>query len=294
VTVPRTPARTTGALGVLVGIGLVTALAGCTGPARPAEETSAGSSPAPSSTSVATLMDPGSLRVDGAAVTSGEVTLAVWPPVGLAASAPDEDGAVVLQVPLPQVADGTTAVLPVATLVAPEGMTLDALSDDSTVVRGADGGVVAALTAPVLTGEAAAAGLRVTVTGADDGTIAWSVTRPVRTDGSVETDPSPAGTATATFAATAVRSATWADRDDEGGQSLAVVPATWARSGSLAAEEAVWAQVVSIAPDADLPTMRDQLTCHTIGAPDKASWNLEPWRPEVGLLATLAARCNPA
>lgn len=288
-TAPRTPSRAVVAL-----VGLVAALAGCTGPSRPAGETAGVSSPAPSGTSVATLMDPGSLRANGAAVASGDVTLTVWPPDGLTASAPDEDGAVVLQVPLPQVADGTTATLPVATLVAPEGMSLDALSDDSTVVRGADGGVVAALTAPVLTGDAADAGLRVTVTGADDGTIAWSVTRPVRTDGSVETDPSPAGTVTATFAVTAVRSATWADRDDEGGQSLAVVPAAWARNGSLAAEEAVWAQLVALAPDADLPTMRDQLTCHTIGAPDKESWNLEPWRPEVGLLATLAARCNPS
>jgi len=287
VTVPRTTARTTAALAVLVA-----ALAGCTGPSEP-DATAAASSPAPSGSAVATLTDPGSLRANGTAVTSGGVTLSVWPPADPAASAPDEDGAVVLRLPLPQIADDATATLPVATLVAPEGMTLDVLSDDSAVVRGADGGVVAALTAPVLVGDAADAGLRVTVTGDDDGTVAWSVTRPVRTDGSIEADPSPAGAATATFATTAVRSATWADRDDEGGQSLAVVPATWARNGSLAAEEAVWAQLVALAPDADLQTMRDQLTCHTIGAPDKESWNLEPWRPEVGLLATLAARCNP-
>lgn len=286
-TARRPSARTAAALVVLAA-----ALAGCTGPAdAPADATTPTSTPSVSSE--LTLMDPGSLRANGTAVTSGDVTLSVWPPADPAASGPDEDGAVALQLPLPQIADGTTATLPVATLVAPDGMTLDVLSDDSAVVRGTDGGVVAALTTPLLTGAAADAGLRVTVTSGDDGTVAWSVTRPVRTDGTVEADPSPAGTATATFATTAVRSATWADRDDEGGQSLAVVPAAWARGGSLAAEEAVWAQLIALAPDADLQSMRDQLTCHTIGAPDKESWNLEPWRPEVGLLATLAARCNP-
>ncbi len=40
--------------------------------------------------------------------------------------------------------------------------------------------------------------------------------------------------------------------------------------------------------------MHDQLTCHALGAPDKETWNLEPWRPDVGLLAVLAAACNPA
>jgi hypothetical protein len=40
--------------------------------------------------------------------------------------------------------------------------------------------------------------------------------------------------------------------------------------------------------------MHDQLVCHGIGAPDKATWNLEPWRPDVGLLAVLAAGCNPS
>jgi hypothetical protein len=39
--------------------------------------------------------------------------------------------------------------------------------------------------------------------------------------------------------------------------------------------------------------MRDQLACHALGAPDKATWNLEPWRPDVGLLLIMAAGCNP-
>ena len=47
-------------------------------------------------------------------------------------------------------------------------------------------------------------------------------------------------------------------------------------------------------PEADAQNVRDQLTCHLIGAPDKATWNLEPWRPDVGLLETIAALCNPS
>lgn len=101
------------------------------------------------------------------------------------------------------------------------------------------------------------------------------------------------GSATVTLATVAVRSATWADRDDEGGRSLAVVPSDWARGGGLAVHALLWAQVIAAAPDADSQGMHDQLTCHQIGAPDKESWNLEPWRPEVGLVQTMLERCNP-
>ncbi|MBN0039242.1 DUF2599 domain-containing protein [Cellulosimicrobium cellulans] len=90
----------------------------------------------------------------------------------------------------------------------------------------------------------------------------------------------------------AVRSTDWGER--EGGRSLAVDPTAWARAAGQAGRELVWAQVVAAEPEADTPTMHDQLVCHAVGAPDKATWNLEPWRPDVGLLATMAARCNPA
>ena len=39
--------------------------------------------------------------------------------------------------------------------------------------------------------------------------------------------------------------------------------------------------------------MYDQLACHAVGAPDKAAWNLVPWRPDVGTVAAFAAACNP-
>ncbi|MBE9924495.1 DUF2599 domain-containing protein [Cellulosimicrobium cellulans] len=89
----------------------------------------------------------------------------------------------------------------------------------------------------------------------------------------------------------AVRSTDWGER--EGGRSLAVDPTAWARGAGQAGQELVWAQVVAAEPEADTPTMHDQLLCHAVGAPDKATWNLEPWRPDVGLLATMSARCNP-
>jgi len=89
----------------------------------------------------------------------------------------------------------------------------------------------------------------------------------------------------------ALRSTDWGER--EGGRSLAVDPTAWARTAGQAGRELVWAQVVAAEPEADSPTMRDQLVCHAVGAPDKATWNLEPWRPDVGLLDTMAARCNP-
>ncbi|MEL7974491.1 DUF2599 domain-containing protein [Isoptericola sp. F-RaC21] len=89
----------------------------------------------------------------------------------------------------------------------------------------------------------------------------------------------------------AVAGTDWGDR--EGGRSLAVVPTDWAREAGQAGTDLVWAELVAADPGVDSATMHDQLECHAIGAPDKDSWNLEPWRPDVGLVATMAARCNP-
>jgi hypothetical protein len=274
---------------VLVTLTAVLLLPGCTDPAEPRETPGAASSG--NTTLLVGPTDPEGLRAAGTEVAVGGVTLSVWPPLGDASGAPDEDGAVALTAPLPA-GDGTASTLPVLTIVAPAGMIIEELEDGSALVRDADGLATAAVTAPLLSGAAAGSGLRVQVDGdAGDETLAWSVVVPVRTDGGV--DPLPGGTVGATVAASALRSATWSDSDDEGGRSLAVVPATWARTGGRAAEEAVWSQVVAQVPEAGTQAMHDQLTCHTIGAPDKASWNLEPWRPDVGLLQTLAALCNP-
>lgn len=97
---------------------------------------------------------------------------------------------------------------------------------------------------------------------------------------------------TLSFAPTAIERVEWAD-DVEGGRSLQVFPTPWGRSASLAAGAAAWDGVVMLEPDADTDVMNKQLRCHVLGAPDKESWNLEPWRPDVGYTQYLLARCNP-
>lgn len=103
----------------------------------------------------------------------------------------------------------------------------------------------------------------------------------------------PSGGTAVVLGEDALTSATWAERAGEGGLSLAVVPAPWVRGGGEATLDLLGAQLAAVEPEAATDTMRDQLACHHLGARDKASWNLEPWRPDVGLLGTIAARCNP-
>ena len=65
---------------------------------------------------------------------------------------------------------------------------------------------------------------------------------------------------------------------------------------TIQADEA-WAEVLTLSPDAAIPGMREQFICHwdhaEFASPGKASWNLEPWRPEVSTDEMLAAHCNP-
>lgn len=79
----------------------------------------------------------------------------------------------------------------------------------------------------------------------------------------------------------------------EGGKSLQVSPSDWGRNGGMTVGEFGWQSVVAFAPDGDSDSMRNQFQCHAIGAPTKTYWNLEPWRPDVGLLQFMAKRCNP-
>lgn len=150
----------------------------------------------------------------------------------------------------------------VLTLAAPAGLELDVQLDDSVVVRGAEGPV---------------AGL--VVRGGD-----------VRRAGQV-LEVRADGRATVWLASRTVAALAWGER--EGGRSLAVTPSDWARVGGLAAHELVPVQLAAAEPDAGTATMRGQLACHQLGAPDKATWNLEPWRPAVDALEMIAARCNP-
>ncbi|MVU78524.1 DUF2599 domain-containing protein [Nocardia sp. ET3-3] len=88
----------------------------------------------------------------------------------------------------------------------------------------------------------------------------------------------------------------WTDEID--GRRLHVYPTTAGRKDTYpAALDRAWSEVLTSAPDADTPGMYDQFRCHwewaRVVAPDKPSWNLEPWRPAVGYDATVAAFCNP-
>jgi len=135
---------------------------------------------------------------------------------------------------------------------------------------------------------------------AGDGTFLGGAGRPSVAAGAapVTLEPEPdgalhlrgTGPITLRVGADALLAADWGER--EGGRSLAVEPSPWARTAGMAGEVGTWTELVRAYPEVDTQTMRDQLTCHVIGAPDKATWNLEPWRPDIGLLGTLAAACN--
>ncbi|MFI5506844.1 DUF2599 domain-containing protein [Mycobacterium sp. NPDC051804] len=83
--------------------------------------------------------------------------------------------------------------------------------------------------------------------------------------------------------------------------SLRVYPTTAGRQASLVAtvetEAAAWQEVLALSPDAAMPGMYEQFICHwqlaELGRPGKASWNLEPWRPEVDDNTLIATNCNP-
>ncbi|MGW4770934.1 DUF2599 domain-containing protein [Nocardia sp. NPDC004278] len=89
---------------------------------------------------------------------------------------------------------------------------------------------------------------------------------------------------------------TWTEGVD--GPRLLVFPTQAGRHETFPdTEERAWQEVLTLAPDADTPGMRDQFVCHWVWArmvqPNKESWNLEPWRPAVGYQATVQASCNP-
>ena len=173
-------------------------------------------------------------------------------------------------------ADGSTGLTSSgdALIAAAQGMGFTLLDDGSVVVLDPAGTPVAGLRPPVTTPESVRASfeaLAPDLLALRAGTAGYSVE--------------------VSFGTAAGLVATWGEA--EGGRSLAVDPTAWVRSGGDASERVGWAAVIAAQPDADTPGMHDQFTCHVLGAPDKATWNLEPWRPEVGLLATLVARCNP-
>lgn len=115
--------------------------------------------------------------------------------------------------------------------------------------------------------------------------------------------PSAMPTAMATPAAAAppyVDHVEWAKWGDLSSLRVYPTPAgrdTSGRPGSAAAGEHAWAEVLTLSPDAAIPGMKEQFLCHwkfaEIFEPDKTSWNLEPWRPEVTPDQMVSTGCNP-
>ncbi|MGO4441929.1 DUF2599 domain-containing protein [Mycobacterium sp. 2YAF39] len=83
--------------------------------------------------------------------------------------------------------------------------------------------------------------------------------------------------------------------------SLRVYPTAAGRQASgvatTTAMDEAWAEVLTLSPDAAMPGMLDQFMCHwefaELSQPGKTSWNLEPWRPQVGMDTLASTRCNP-
>lgn len=235
----------------------------------------------------ATPPDAATVRADGVLLIDGPATvhLLTTPSARLVR---DDAAAGLPGAPVTVVVAGEEAGSAAAHLAVAAGWTADVLGDGSVVIRDVHGTAVGGLVAPVAdadgTGRAAwfAAGEAPSL-------LRLVVGPPAKVDGG--SPPGGPVTVRTALATAAIEGATWGEQ--EGGRSLAVVPAPWLRGGSEAAVEVAWARLVAEEPETDAPGMRHQLACHALGARDKATWNLEPWRPDVGALGTLLAECNP-
>ena len=94
--------------------------------------------------------------------------------------------------------------------------------------------------------------------------------------------------------------ATWVYHSE--GFTLQVTPTSWQRYwNGYWPGSAGWNELYSKYRDRGLNTnlggMRDQYICHvqivSVRAPNKATWNLDEWRPDVSYLQTVNSSCNP-
>ncbi|WNB85417.1 DUF2599 domain-containing protein [Cellulomonas sp. ATA003] len=261
--------------GRAVGLVLAAVLCGGCGPAdddgpdgASAAVPDAAPSPDVEPTPAPAVADAAAVRTTGVPVVAGGTTvLHVLGSDPATAITAEPDGDVTTLTIDPGAVSAPVDVL----LAAPEGATIDPQDDRSLVVRGVDGTFVGGAGRPAVGADAASP--RVAADG--DDLLRLQVTGPL----------------TFRIGAVAVVSTDWGER--EGGRSIAVEPSEWARDAGQAGEVAVWAELVELDPEVDTPVMHDQLVCHAVGAPDKATWNLEPWRPDVGLLRIMLAGCNP-
>lgn len=271
---------------VLVGLA-----AGCTagdaaGPtgARPTGATVA---PAPTDPSAADV------RTRGVALTANGVSAAAVPDTSVTAdSSADPDGSVHLHLAVRDDAESAPSTTPAASptisappavplawLTGPAGSTAAVLEDGSAVISASDGSFLLGLSAPTPSARFTVVGTPAAVLRIDHVTASGL--------GATATG----GPVTTWLSGSAVVAASWGVA--EGGRSLEVTPSEWARSGTLAAQQALWSQLVAQHPDANSPTMHEQLLCHVLGAAGKSTWHIEPWRPQVDALTMLRTRCNP-
>ena len=143
--------------------------------------------------------------------------------------------------------------------------------------------VVGVLAACDDAGERAPAGATTTPAGA-------TVSAPVSEPGSAR--PRSSAPRATTDPTDLVESVRWVRRG--GRPSLEVVPSARQREHrDEATIAAAWGSIVRRHPDVDRPGMRDQYACHVAFAPTKDAFYLEPWRPAVGYVRTVAEACNP-
>ena len=216
-------------------------------------------------------------------------TLTVTPtPPDAATSTSDGDSGLLVTAPLPD-ADGTLAMR--LRVAAPTASTVAVAPDDTAAVLSPSGDLVVGLAAPGVvdaTGTPLAASWR----GPDPASTA--IDGLLAVDLVLDDVAAPAAfplDLTVHLGTTVVAAVEWGTR--EGGESLAVTPSAWGRVSGQTGYGLGWADVLRMEPAADTAVLEKQFRCHQLGAPDKATWNLEPWRPDVSYLAYVAARCNP-
>lgn len=88
-------------------------------------------------------------------------------------------------------------------------------------------------------------------------------------------------------------SVAWRAQGEGGGGSYVVTPTLWGRMSGETGQPHLLAALRAHEPSAATDVVGKQLLCHAIGAPAKATWNLEPWRPDVSVAEYLLAACNP-
>lgn len=198
---------------------------------------------------------------------------------GTVSSVPDADTGAVLTLTLPDPETSVSLDVPAASGAAAQGE-----ADLSASVVSADGALVLGVAPPEAT---APDGTRPRVRwlAADDGGPRLDLDLG-------DVDPAAFPLVVTTHLGTSVVASTsWGDR--EGGRSIAVTPTDWGRVSGATGSAFAWADLLAADPTADTPGMEEQLQCHLLGAREKATWNLEPWRPAVSLVEYALARCNP-